>query len=293
MRGMLVLSVVLVAALTLAGCSGGSDSSSSTSGSGTKSSTSGNGTKAPTTKANVTKDLPPIIVLKVTDSAGTATNVTYVNEEPRTKGNLTFSAVGSKDQDSDGLSAIAITVQDTNRTYPAGVLYSSGSFKSVTYSFDRAGPVNVTVSGIDVRGEVTTLRAKVFVDLKTTPTGTPFKSFDPALYSDGDCTSPLPDTLKLAAGNFYDERKFTSDATTTFVEASVSSGNAKIQLCAPDHKTAISGFDGASVVSKKGTVFADTVGDAQYFVVVDSQAGTDAGQNSVAVDVVVHYEPQP
>ena len=158
-------------ALLLAGCSSSSRSSFS---SGLSSLTKTlNTTKTQTKAVNATPNLPPVIVLKVTNVTGAVSNVTFINEAPRTKGNLTFSAVGSMDPDADGLSAIAITVQDSNRTSAPGILYSAGVFRSVTYSFHRAGPVNVPVSGLDPRGHGPTWQSHVSAAVLTSPPGPP------------------------------------------------------------------------------------------------------------------------
>ncbi len=289
MRGTLVLSVVMVGALLLAGCSGSSSSSSSST-SGT-SSKALNTTKTQTKALNVTPNLPPIILLKVTNSTGAVSNVTFIQETPRTKGNLTFSAVGSKDPDADGLSAIAITVQDANRTYPPGVLFSAGTFRSVTYSFDRAGPVNVTVSGIDVRGDVTTVHSMVYVDLITTPGHNAFKGQNPpGLYSAGDCSGPT--AVAIIDGTFWEPRKFTTEDGTKWVEATVTKGKGSVEICDPAGKS-ISNY-GTTATTTKGTAFAPTVGDQQYYLsVVSTSAGTPPAGNDVVVGIIVHYEPQP
>lgn len=282
--------------MSLAGCSGGSDDSSSTDPSSTSTGTKAiNGTKGAKPIVNATPNLPPLLVLSVTNETGAPTTSALILEETRNKGNLTFSAVGSKDQDADGLSAVAITVSDANRTYPPGVLFAGGVFTSVTYSFDRAGPVNVTVSGIDVRGDVTTLRTNVFVNLKDSLTGVPFKLSGTTGFG-GDpteCHGPTED--ELVDGNMADDRKFTTERGTSFVTAKVVSGAAEIAICAPDG-TAISAA-GTEVTSNAGTVFAPTVGDQQYFIMVISDGfGSPtalADGNNVVVDVVVHYEAPP
>ncbi len=294
MRGTVVLSMMLITALALAGCSGGS-SDSSGSGSGTTSK-GGNGTKLPTTsKTNSTPNLPPIIKIKVTNAAGAVTNFTTISETPKTTSTLNFSAEGSMDQDKDGLSAIAITVTDLNRTFPAGVLFAAGKFTTVGYTFDHAGPVNVTVSGIDNRGDVTTIKTKVYVDLVSTATTQGLHATAPPTASTEDCKDfTNNDNTGLVDAQYETKVTFTTESGTQWVEAKTTSGKANLGLCAPDATTIAAGKNAATVTSKKGTVFQDTVGDHQYFVwVVSQDSGIPTDFNKVGMTITVHYEPQP
>ena len=78
---------------------------------------------------------------------------------------------------------------------------------------------------------------------------------------------------------------------TQWVEAAVTAGKGKIEICTPDANS-VSAY-GAAVVSKPGTVFVSTVGDKQYFLAVVSTGVTPPGGNNVVVKVIVHFEPQP
>ena len=298
MRGTLVLSLALVGALVLAGCSGGGDSSSSSSASSSSSGSAGNGTKSKTSTSSV-PNIPPVIVLKVTDDAGAATNATFVTEGSKLKGNLTFSAVGSSDpDDTKGLSGISITVQDLNRTFPSETLYAGGAFTPVKFSFDRAGPVNVTVSGIDVRGDITTLYKMVYVNYKTKADSS--KGFTvPAPPTDDDaaaCGGSFDN--QLIDNQFSDKRKFTTEKGVQWVEAEVIDGAGTIAICeppaTPDTAGAPISDGGTKVVSKPGTVFKATIGAEQYYIFMLAGSATPSQDgNKLLIDVVVHYDPQP
>ena len=233
------------------------------------------------TTTSAAANVPPVIVMKVTDGNGTATNVTRVG------GTLFFDASGSTDTDGDGLSAIAMVAVDSNGTLLPLVLYSKGAFRPGNYTFSHAGPVNVTASGIDGRGDVTTVGLQVFVDSRVVVGETfQFSAAEPdAVASAKSCKGPSgqasADSLVWTKDNFDLENG------TTYVTATILSGKAEIALCAPDG-TAVSDESTTTVTSTAGTAFTHAAGVAGYYVSVYS----GAAQQKVPVEVVVHYEPQ-
>src|SRR5688572_29100225 len=96
------------------------------------------GSRSNTTSA--APNVPPTLVLKITNPDGEETPVTLVD------GNLTFDATGSTDSDGS-VAGIAVTVTDSNVTRTA-TLYDAAKkqFTTATFMFDRPGPVNVTVA---------------------------------------------------------------------------------------------------------------------------------------------------
>jgi len=236
-------------------------------------------TTATTTTTTGPPNVPPVIKVKVTDGNQT-TNVTY------TDGTLYFDASESTDPDGDGLSAIAIGIRQGNETFDAQLLYSAGAFRIANFTFSKAGPVNVTVSGIDVRGDVTTIVTNVYVDSKTT-VGETFQftgAIPAAAASAKTCKGPAG---QAAADNLvWTANGFDLQNGTTYVTAKVVSGTGEIALCAPDG-TAISD-EGTEVTSGPGTIFAPAAGVSGYYVSVYS----GVPNQKVPVEVIVHYEPQ-
>ena len=226
-------------------------------------------------------NVPPVVVIKVTDANGTATNVTRVG------GTLFFDASASTDADGDGLSAIAMVAVDSNGTLPPLVLYSKGAFKSGNYTFTHAGVVNVTASGIDARGDVTTVRLQVFIDSRVVVGETfQFSAAEPdAVASAKSCKGPSGQAP--ADSLVWTKDSFDLENGTTYVTATIISGKGEIALCAPDG-TAVSDESTSTVTSTAGTFFTHAAGVAGYYVSVYS----GAAQQKVPVEVVVHYEPQ-
>jgi hypothetical protein len=283
MRGAFLLTMVLVGSVILAGCSDGDGdgTTSTTTKSGTTSKVTMTRTVTETNTTSLPPNLPPVLVLNVKDAGGNSTNATTVG------GTLTFDATGSRDQDADGLYSIAIVVQDTNRTYPPGALFGGGQFLSATYTFDRAGPVNVTVSALDVRGDRTELRTHVFINEVTTGgQGFDFSVPLAAAEDAADCAGPSGQGALDNA--LYNKINFNVQAGVQYVVATIVGGDGEIAICAPDG-TAISPSGSDSVTSNKGTVFAVPAGAASYYVGVYGGAANAA----VTVQVVVHYDPQP
>lgn len=287
MRGLAFVALLLVGALVLSGCSSkDSDStSSSTSGSPTGTKT-GTGTGVKTNTTTQAPNVPPVIKLSVSNTNNTATNVTLVG------GSLVFSAAGSTDPDGDGLSAVAIVAQDANRTFPPGVLYAAGKFTPVTYTFDRAGVVNVTVSGIDVRGDLTTVKAQVYVNQVVTVKSNTLNVPAGVETSASDCKGPTGQAV--ADAFLYDFAPFTVQKGATFLEGdktAESAGEPRFAFC---FKKA----DGtASAVSAD-----DTDGHAVSNVPLVAPTGLDtygvgfvaeAPQTTGYVKVIIHYEPMP
>jgi len=267
-----ITAACVVLSVTLAGCGGtgnGTDTSSTTSPSGGHD----DHTTTPTSRA---PNVPPDIQLAVTDLNGTATNVTF------TGGTLLFDASASSDAD-DGLAAIAMVAQDANTTYVPALLYSEGAFTTANYTFPNAGVVNVTVSGIDKRGDVTTIRTLVYVDLKLiVGSDKTFQGVAPdAAFSAKACKGP---TDQAAADDLvWAKHTFDVQNGTTFVTATVQApGKAEIAICDPAGM-AVSEESTTTVTSSAGTLFAA----GTYYVSVMSGAANAKSP----VEVVVHYEP--
>jgi hypothetical protein len=290
MRGLTLAAVLLVGALTLSGCSSKSNTSSTT-GTGTPNGGSTH-TGTVTNTTTLPPNIPPIVVVHVSNATGAPTNVTFV------RGSLSFSAVGSSDPDGDGLSAIAIVAQDSNRTYPPGVLFAGGKFTSVTYTFDRPGIVNVTVSGIDVRGDLTTLRAQVYVDEKQHITSKSIKVPTGSTTNNAsDCQGPaakqgLPSAAILDA-NVYDSEPIDLVKGAQLLTGHLVSGTGHYAFCGPPaadgSPNPVSGDDsGGNLQSNKPLPPAK--GTATYSV---GFVSTDPQGSALVVDVIVHYEPTP
>jgi uncharacterized protein YceK len=281
MRGLPILALVVVGALVLSGCSSKGDGTSSSSGTKTGTKAGTNGTRTLTNTTTQAPNIPPIVELHVTNATGTPTNVTL------TGGSLVFSAAGSKDPDSDGLSAIAIVAQDSNRTYPPGVLFAAGKFTPVTYKFDRAGPVNITVSGIDVRGDLTTLKTQVYVDEMFTVTSKTLDVPGTAI-SAKDCKGPTGNPITDAL--VYDTEPFNVQKGVQYIVATYVSGDGSFAICGPDGK-AVSGEGTKTTPAETSGPLVAPTGLENYnigFIVSETGAHT-----AVSVTTVVHYEPKP
>lgn len=282
MRGLSILALLAVGALVLSGCSSKGGSSSSTSISLTLS-TGKNSTKTLTNSSSI-PNLPPIVKLTVTNTTGVATNVTTL------KGSLVFSAVGSHDADTDGLSAVAITATDSNRTYPPGVLFAGGKFSSVTYTFDHAGAVNVTVSGIDVRGDLTTIHAQIFVnevvkvDSKTSQV--PYGS----AYDVTKCGGPSGETV--VDNGIYELKPFNVAKGAKWASVHLVSGTGNFVVCSPPPEN--------KAISGKGTEKVDAVTTTPSLPMPAKSTDsynvgmlTTTANAAFSVIVTVHYEPKP
>jgi len=293
MRGLAIVALLLVGALTLSGCSSKGDSSSSTSGSksGTRNGT--NGTHVQTNTTTLAPNVPPTIQLHVTNATGVVANYTFV------KVSLTFSAEGSSDPDGDGLSAIAIVAQDSNKTYAPGVLFGGGRFSSVTYTFDRPGAVNVTVSGIDGRGDLTTITSKVYVDEKIplTSQNIAVASVNDKPSAATDCEGPGSHNQVPEVGGVLDAESFTSNPFNVvkgvqFIDATLTSGGGAFAICFSDATAKT--VKAVSPEASSGTVttnvaLKDPVGLDSYSVGFT----TSTPNKGLTATVVVHYEPKP
>lgn len=298
------LSVALVGALILAGCSGGGSDSSTTSTTGEPCPTGPvvSGTDGITTLP-VTGQIPdtcgpckPVCsstssrppndppVLVVTLSA----NVTFLG------GNITVDANGTTDPD-DGLAQIAVGVTTANGTMDPQFLYFAGSFRTARFNLTHAGPGNVTVVAQDRRGDTTIQTLPLFVNSRQTVSNVgPMRLAVPSL-APTDETSPTkctgPTGQNAADGETSFAGTFHVAARATHVVATVTGGSAMIALCSPEG-VAISGAATDSVTSTKGTAFSAQAGTSAYYVQAYSTAPNQAA-GAVTIDVVVHYEPQP
>ncbi|HUR61561.1 MAG TPA: hypothetical protein VM286_04275 [Candidatus Thermoplasmatota archaeon] len=299
MRGLSILALLAVGALVLSGCSskGGTSTSVSISGTLSAGKNTTKGGLGGLTNTSSVPNLPPIVKLTVTNTTGGPTNVTLV------KGSLMFSAVGSHDADTDGLSAVAITAQDSNRTYPPQVLFAAGKFSTVTYTFDRPGPVNVTVSGIDVRGDLTTIKTQVFVNevIKIDSGSFPAPFGSAPVYKTTDCKGAVE---KGGAGTNPVDNGVIKNGPISLVKgaqwisAHMVSGKGKFAICSPPPES--------KAISDEGTESKDVVTTVPGPLPMPAKStdnyrlfmlGTDAASTtpnpSFSVLVTVHYEPKP
>ncbi len=234
---------------------------------------------SPTTTTPPTPNELPVLVLTVTDDLGNATSVTILG------GNLTFSAAGSSDPDGTLVGA-AIVVQDSNQTR-AAPLFANGKFVPVTFGFDRPGVVNVTVNLIDDRAGFTVNQTQVFVNHPQAPDSFGMKLIGPPVASADDCAGPAGNDI--LDSNYYKEFSFDVAAGATYVEATVAAGSASIAICGPDRVAMSAAGSGTVVSSNNGTLAPAPGAETPYFVA----ALSGAPNQSVAVTILVHYEPRP
>lgn len=231
----------------------------------------------------------PILKLNVTDFGGNATNVTLLD------GNLTFSAAGSSDPDG-AISAIAISVTDSNTTRTKS-LYNAATktFTPATFSFDRAGPANVSVQMVDDRAGFNGSIFQVYVnqiqvlgkaDLQPQPaTGAPLAHpCNGARQQFGD-QGPIIDNTYFYPG------PISTAAAPSFIEA-IPNDRTAITICDPadnpisevrvNKAITTNNMDGPLPLPASGT---DNYSVGVY---VTNGAPADA-----SVTVIVHYEPRP
>ncbi|HUR26241.1 MAG TPA: hypothetical protein VM327_09545 [Candidatus Thermoplasmatota archaeon] len=288
MRGLTLVALLMVGALVLSGCSSKSDSTTSASGSKTGTGTKGTNGTVVTNTTTQAPNVPPLVVVHSTNATGVPTNVTFVN------GALTFSAAGSSDPDGDGLSAVAIVAQDSNRTYPPGVLFAAGKFTSVTYKFDRPGVVNVTVSGIDVRGDLTTVKVQVFVDEKITVTSQSINVLSTGGIPSAatDCVGPGSSSPAGSGGSVldatsFDHQPFNVAKGAQYIVATHVSGDGKFAICGPDGKAASKEGDKSTPAEADGPLATPKGLESYQMGFVANGPG-----EKVVVTVIVHYEPK-
>ena len=244
---------------------------------------SGSGSKTNTT--SLAPNVLPVLKLNITDFGGNVTNVTVKG------GNLTFDATGSFDPDGT-LSAIAISVKDSNqtRTLP---LYNAGSktFTPVTFSFDRPGPVNVSIAMVDDRAGFNTTLTKVYVnDPQTLAPGTvylPSEGAAPGL--DHPClgaSDQVPNgSGPLVDSNYFKAAQFTVAEGASFIEV-IPNEDSLVTICDPagvaisDEKQDVPVFSNAPIVPPTGT-------ESYKIGFYGSTANAELG-----AIVIVHYEPQ-
>lgn len=247
-------------------------------------------------RSNTTSQAPnvlPTLVVNVTDDGGNATVVTMID------GNLTFSAAGSTDSDGT-IAGIAVTVTDSNTTRTA-TLYDAAkkAFKSATFRFDRAGPVNVTVAMVDDRAGFTVNQTHVYVNhLQTLGPKTVLIPADGVVPGVVPGTSACNGGDPLTSAQYYTEMRFDVASHASFVEATASTtgldtgpagalpSGASITICSPS-KEALSD-SGETVATRPDATLPPPVGTQSYYIGVYATFP----QSSVAVDVLVHYEPR-
>ena len=237
--------------------------------------------------------MAPTVVLKVTDATGNVTPVTLVG------GSLFFDATGSADSDGT-LSEVAIVAFDGNRSYSAS-LYSAGVFHVVNFTFDRAGPVNVTVSALDNRNAIGQMDTNVYVNklMPVGPTSPPRLPYPPAVgpIPAADSCEPI-DEEGLQDQQFVGSGTFDADVNTTYVTAHKTSGvDLQMVLCTPNVPGPSApicplGDDNADVRSDPGTIFVTPPGANKYILRLVAQQANPTGDLFTA-DVIIHYEPDP
>ncbi|HUR24426.1 MAG TPA: hypothetical protein VM327_00235 [Candidatus Thermoplasmatota archaeon] len=239
-----------------------------------KSSTSGS-------KSNTTSQAPnvmPTLVLNITDDGGNVTPVTMLD------GNLTFSAVGSKDADGT-IAGIAVTVTDSNTTRTA-TLYDAAKkeFKDATFKFDRPGVVNVTVAMVDDRAGFSVNQTHVYVDhlqvLAPSKIQVPFGG------GDSDICKGGPHALVEAS--WWKSYSFVVAGNASWIEATATAGEIAICSAAPQgEREQLSDTTGTEVSTPPGTPLPPPVGINSYQI----GAFGDEPSQEVGATVLVHYEP--
>ena len=243
----------------------------------------GTGTGSKSSSATLAPNKDPVLALKVT-SGTNATNVTTKG------GNLTFDATGSTDADGT-ISAIAITVQDSNRTRVAQLYDAVGKkFKPATFTFDRPGVINVTVTMLDDRAGYDTILTKAFVNevqvLGAAEINLPLSEDAPATHpckgANQGAQSNLVDTYYFRAVGF----NVVKDAQ--YIEAIPGADNI-ITICDPAGNAISAAKQEARVLSDPAGPLPTPTGIENYKIGV--YAG--APNTDVSVTVIVHYEPKP
>ncbi|MEK6976180.1 MAG: hypothetical protein AABY18_07545 [Candidatus Thermoplasmatota archaeon] len=227
----------------------------------------------------------PVLKIKVTDFAGNATNVTMLD------GNLTFDATGSSDPDG-AISAIAISVQDSNttRTLP---LYNSAkkTFTKAVFSFDRAGPVNVSVAMVDDRAGFNGSVFKVYVNHAQALGGGTLRG----PVADTDLTDPCQGASGVlgAQGPLVHQQYFMAASIVvvpgaTFIEA-IPGTDTLVTICSPEH-VAISDEKSKVAITSDNTEplpMPDSGIKNYHLGFYSNGANVDT-----KAQVIVHYEPR-
>lgn len=243
----------------------------------------GTGTGSTTNTTSQAPNVLPNLVLNVTNFEGTATNVTFVD------GNLTFSAAGSNDPDGQ-ISAIAISVKDSNRTQTKSLYdFATKTFTPATFTFDRAGVVNVSVAMVDDRAGFASIATFAYVNEQTK---LPADNLPVATTS---TTTPVTHPCKGAdqgdQSNLIDSPYFKLKSVTivegaTFIEAIPGASNL-VTICDPTG-TAISPAKQSSATTSTVDLVVppstDNYGIGVYVT---------APNTAINVNVIVHYEPRP
>ena len=235
-------------------------------------------------RSNSTSQAPnvsPILILNITDNGGNATNVTLLD------GNLTFSAEGSSDPDGS-IAGIAVTITDSNTTKTA-TLYDAAKkeFKSATFTFDRPGPVNVTVAMVDDRAGFSVNQTKVYVN-QVIQLGASNIQAGPAPVGFDSCTGGTdvgPVNGDLYEASFYKKNSINVVAGVTMIEA-VDDAATQLTICGPDDQA--KSEQGNPTATAPGTELPPPSGVASYYVT----SYADEPQTMTAPLVTVHYEPQ-
>lgn len=233
----------------------------------------------------------PMLKMNVTDFGGNATMVTLLD------GNLTFSAEGSADPDGT-ISAIAISVTDSNTTRTKS-LYNpvTKTFTPAMFSFDRAGPVNVSVQMVDDRAGFNGSQFQVFVNQEFTISGSG-KNPLPATAGgqvadpcDGAKSGPLGDSGPVVDNAYFTTGTFAVVAQAGFIEAIPTTGT-EVTICNPAYEPISDPVRSANPVTTNNAepLPAPTSGTENYNVGM-YRTGTPNG--AVSTKVIVHYEPRP
>jgi hypothetical protein len=239
-------------------------------------------------KSNSTTSAPnklPTLVLKITDMDGAESPVTLLD------GNLTFDATGSTDSDGS-IAGIAVTVTDSNTTR-TGTLYDAAKkqFNKVTFRFDRAGVVNVTVAMVDDRAGFTVNQTHVYVNTEqhvgVSTVNFPMGNQLPTGADECDGGDPLVDA------QYFTPVSFDVSAGATRIDATSVSPDAVLTICKPEGESAhtpVSPQATHEVTTDPGVELPAPIGIAHYQVGVYN--GGTSPQMPNAMVVVVHYEPQ-
>lgn len=302
MRSVVPVAILVLSSLLLAGCSGGDGDKELryVCANGTEINADdhpeANATKAedlakfcPKTsttgsKSNTTSqapNVPPVLVLNITDGGGNVTNVILLD------GNLTFDATGSSDPDGS-IAGIAVTITDSNTTKTA-TLYDAAKkeFKSATFTFDRPGPVNVTVAMVDERAGFTVNQTHVYVNQVVQATAATIQFPSPGAGFD-DCTGGQdqgPVNGDLYEAQFYKKNSFTVVPGVTKIVA-VDDADTVLTICGPDDLA--KSEPGNPTETFPDAELPPPSGIAGYYV---TSYANGPGESTAPV-VTVHYEPQ-
>lgn len=296
MRVAAFVAILLVLATVLSGCnsSGGDGASSSPA---TTSPTKATGTPKPTSTSNETEkpNIPPVLVLTVTNETGAHTNVTTVGHL------LTFDA--SKSTDADGkVTGAAVQVILANQTAtnaPSQKLFDpdTGLYTPATFNMSFSGRATVIVFLLDDNAGFASSTTYAYVDQSITPSAYKFNLPAPSGADPTKCQGTLESqapadakaTASIADSKYFHRYTFSVPSNVTYVEAKLSKGTGNFAICGPD-LTALSAASTTTAITNPGVALP---ANPAYNVAVFSGQAPPATDDDVEVTVVIHFGPRP